>query len=120
MDISETAEHFLVRLDLPGVHRGEVEVTVDDETLVICGQRRPTRRAGMEVSRRERRYGTFRRTVELPSGTDRGTVSASLRDGVLEVCIGKAPGQVPKRVEIKAATEEASSPSDTPSSDQGK
>jgi len=120
MDISETGEGFCVRLDLAGVAREDMEVMVSEQALVISGLRRLPEPEGLALSRREREYGRFRRTVELPAGADRGALSAALRDGVLEVRVGKRAGEMPKRVEIKAAAQEEPPSAGVGSSEDGK
>lgn len=119
MDVLETPDRFLVRVDLAGVGREDVEVTVEEDSLVVSGRRRRAGRRGLRLSRREREYGAFQRTLELPPTADRSALAASLREGVLEVRIGKKPQQVPRQVEIRAGEEE-SPPSSVGDREDGK
>ncbi|MGD8237270.1 MAG: Hsp20/alpha crystallin family protein [Armatimonadota bacterium] len=101
VDLSETAESFVVRADLPGIPREAVDVTTEDDALVIRGEN-PAPEPGDDdtMHRRERRYGRFRRVLTLPAAADPGQISARLHDGVLEVRIAKARSAKPRRIEI--------------------
>ncbi|MFQ5809179.1 MAG: Hsp20/alpha crystallin family protein [Armatimonadota bacterium] len=101
VDLSETSESFVVRADLPGIRREAVDVTTEDDTLIIRGEN-PAPEAGDDdtMHRRERRHGRFRRVLTLPAAADPEQVSARLHDGVLEVTIAKARSAKPRRIEI--------------------
>jgi len=86
MEIFEREGHLVVRADLPGLTKDDVHVEVTDEALTIEGERRSEheeRQGGF--FRSERRYGTFRRQIPLPEGVNADQVTASFKDGVLEV-----------------------------------
>ena len=78
---------LVVRADLPGVDPDhDIEITVQDGTLRIQGQRREERKTEeKDVRRSEVRYGSFTRTLPLPSGTSENDIKATYKDGVLEV-----------------------------------
>lgn len=77
-----------MRLDLPGVDPKDVEVSVVDDTLVIRGERKTAQELKeKEYQYRETAYGRFERRLGLPKGVDRDKVSASYKNGVLEVSI---------------------------------
>jgi HSP20 family protein len=99
LDIAETEERFAVTVDLPGMSSDEVEVTFEDGTLTIRGQREFRREEGEEgrYHRIERSYGSFARSVRLPRVADPERIEASFDAGVLTVL-------VPKREEAKART----------------
>ena len=101
VDFSETQEGFTVRADLPGIPRDAIDVTTEDDTLIIRGESIAPEPQGDEtVHRRERRRGRFRRVLALPVSADLSQVSARLDDGVLEVRIPKTKGAKPRRIEI--------------------
>jgi HSP20 family protein len=114
MEIFEREGHLVVRADLPGLTKDDVHVEVTDEALTIEGERRAEheeRQGGVYHS--ERRYGTFRRQLPLPEGVNAEQVTASFKDGVLEVAMPAPQRQARgRRIEIHSG---APSPSETPS-----
>jgi HSP20 family protein len=80
-------EQLVVRADLPGVDPDhDIEITVQDGTLRIQGQRRQeTKTEERNVRRSEVRYGSFTRTLPLPAGASEKDITATYKDGVLEV-----------------------------------
>jgi HSP20 family protein len=106
VEIFEREGHLIVRADLPGLTQDDVHVEVTDEALTIAGERRSEheeRQGGF--FRSERRYGTFRRQIPLPEGVNADQVTASFKDGVLEVSM-PAPQQQARgrRIEIQSST----------------
>ena len=76
----------MVRADLPGMRRDDVQVDVDNDVLTIAGERRQENEENREgVFRSERSYGQFYRAIPLPENVDTSKVKASFNDGVLEV-----------------------------------
>jgi HSP20 family protein len=113
MEMFEREGHLVVRVDLPGMTKDDVHVEVTDEALTIEGERHSEheeRQGGF--FRSERRYGTFRRQIPLPEGANAEQVTASFKDGVLEVSM-PAPQQRAhgRQIEIQSG---APSPSGTP------
>lgn len=103
IDCFHRGDEFIVRADLPGMDRKDINVEVEDDALVIEGDRmseREDERDGYYTS--ERHYGHFYRLVPLPEGAIADSVKATFKDGVLEVTM-KAPPQEAargRRVEI--------------------
>jgi HSP20 family protein len=114
MEIFEREGHLVVRADLPGLTKDDVHVEITDEALTIEGERRSEqeeRQGGF--FRSERRYGTFRRQIPLPEGVNADQVTASFKDGVLEISMPAPQRQARgRRIEIQSG---APSPSGTPS-----
>jgi HSP20 family protein len=104
MEIFEREGHFVVRADLPGLTKDDVHVEVTDEALTIEGERRAEheeRQGGF--FRSERRYGTFRRQIPLPEGVNADQVTASFKDGVLEISMPAPQRQARgRRIEIQS------------------
>ena len=98
LDIREDEDRFEVTVDLPGMRSEDVELTFEDGTLTIRGQREfsSDERQG-QYHRIERSYGSFARSVRLPRVADSERIEASFDNGVLSVL-------VPKREEAKART----------------
>jgi HSP20 family protein len=101
LDMAETDDAFVVYVDLPGVKPDAVEVMVEDNSLIIKGSKpAPEPAQGETVHRAERSRGDFYRSLPLPTSVDPGAIKASLKDGVLEVRLGKAAQARPRRIEI--------------------
>jgi HSP20 family protein len=102
LDIRETEDRFEVTVDLPGMRSDDVEVTFEDGTLTIRGQREFAHEENEgQYHRIERSYGSFARSVRLPRVAEAERIEASFDNGVLAVL-------VPKREEAKARTIEVS------------
>jgi len=107
-DITETEDAYLVHAELPGVPKENMKVEFDNGILTIRGERRESRedeekggRRGT-VYRRERMYGTFERSFQLPKNVQPKDIQASYKDGVLEIRIPKKDKQV-QNIEVKEA-----------------
>ena len=97
-DIYETETGYLIAIDLPGVDRNGVEIDLDDNRLVIKGNR------VIEASTRqrtERPSGKFLRTFSVPGTVDQTQIGADYKDGVLQVRLPRRKEQKSKKVEIK-------------------
>jgi HSP20 family protein len=84
----EDGDGLLLQLEVPGVHRQDLQLSHDGDSLTIAGKRTPEN-GGKRLRLTERPLGTFWRRIILPRGTGAGEINASLRDGVLEVRIPK-------------------------------
>ena len=102
VDIEETPEEFVVRVDLPGVAQKDVKVSLMGDTLTIRGERRPENptREG-NPHRLERVHGTFERSFTLGGLVSSDKVKAQYRDGVLEVRIPKAEAARARDIEVQ-------------------
>ena len=88
VDIFETLDRIVLRVDLPGVARDEFELRVEEEVLVLRGHRRPPAEVRPEdMHRSERPHGSFVRTFSLPQGIDQARIRAAHRNGVLEIVL---------------------------------
>ena len=104
VEIYEKGDDLVVRAELPGVEKNDIEVNVEDGVLVLKGERkRSSEVEEAKVYRVERSYGSFVRRFSLPRGLDASRVSAALENGVLEITLPKADEAKSKKVEIKAA-----------------
>lgn len=102
VDVREDSEHVYVEAELPGLASEDIEITLDDGTMTIAGEKKFEREESQEnYTVRERRYGKFNRTFELPSVVDEDQVRATLKDGVLLVTLDKREELKPKRIEVK-------------------
>ena len=104
VDIFERGEDLVIRAELPGVNRDELEIQVEDGTLLLSGERRREEQVEEENAYRlERSYGKFSRSFRLPTTVDTSKISAQYRDGVLEMVLPKLEEAKPRKVKIHAA-----------------
>jgi HSP20 family protein len=104
VDVTEDDANYIVTAELPGTKREDVTVELEDDVLTVRGEKRNEREEKKEKRRFvERSYGTFSRSFTLPANADPERVSASFKDGVLTVSIGKRPETKPRVVDIKAS-----------------
>jgi len=105
VDINEYEDKFQLYVDLPGINRKDVDITLESGVLTITGERfAQAEKADENVVRRrtERGNGRFYRRFILPESVDADKVKATGRDGVLEVVIPKQAKAVPRRIEVAA------------------
>jgi HSP20 family protein len=98
VDVYETEEEYLVKIDVPGVKSEDVNVEVNDNVLSISGSRVADETGTAQLV--ERPYGTFARTLTLPQGVDSDSIEAGYHDGVLELRIPKPAERKPKKITI--------------------
>ena len=104
VEVIDRGNTLVVRADLPGLSREDVQVEVQDDALVIRGERRSEHVDDEEgFYRSERSYGSFYRVIPLPENLDASACNATFKDGVLQVTLPKPQQQTPKsrRVEIR-------------------
>jgi HSP20 family protein len=104
VDIYENKDGIRLTAELPGVKQGDIQVSIEGDTLTLKGERkRETEVKEDQYYRIERSYGKFQRTVLLPSVVDPGQVKASYRDGVLEIQLPKKEEAKPKEIKVEVA-----------------
>lgn len=101
VDVFERENALVIRAEVPGMSADDVDVTVEDSTLVIAGARSLPEEQVTGYQRKEIFEGEFRRTLILPEGLETDQISASYRDGLLEVSIPKSPEVLPKKIQVK-------------------
>lgn len=103
VDVYEDAEELVLRAELPGVKREDVDVSVDSNVLTLKGERRLEREEeGRRYHRIERSYGTFVRQFQLSDNIDAQKIEAQLADGVLTVRLAKKQELKPRKIDVKA------------------
>lgn len=101
LDVHEDKEGFSIRVELPGMKREDIEVSLHDGALVISGERHEEKISeGTEVHRQERYYGKFSRALTLPTAVAGDKVKAAYKDGVLTVTLPKAEEAKPKQIDV--------------------
>lgn len=101
MDLVETADHYVLRADLPGLSEEDVTIELEDQVLTVSGERKAEHKDQQEgYYRLERAYGGFSRSLTLPQGIDPDSIQAHFDRGVLEIRIPKPEQKKPKAVQI--------------------
>jgi HSP20 family protein len=102
LDISEDERHVIVRASLPGFTKEQIDVQVHDGVLTVKATHDEEREEKSErFYRRERRFGSLSRSIELPGTVEGDRTEAQLKDGVLSLRIPKSERALPRKVEIK-------------------
>jgi HSP20 family protein len=103
MDVEETDKQVLVRAEIPGVKADDLDVSIQHGALVISGEKKESEeRKEKGYLYQERRYGSFRREISLPSAVDEQNVKAEYKDGVLHVTLEKSQEALPKKIQVTA------------------
>jgi HSP20 family protein len=102
LNLAESDNDVTVTAEVPGVDAKEIDIDVSGNTLTIRGEKKEEK----EDKKRdyhyvERSYGSFHRSVQLPSSVDRSKVDATYKNGVLTVTLAKRAEAKPKRIEVK-------------------
>ena len=105
IDVFDRENDLVVRVEVPGVDAGDIDVTVEDRTLTITGKRQldDTVEEG-GYHRREIFVGEFKRTLVLPEGLNAEEISAKAESGLLEVIIPRRPEVLPRKVKVDVAS----------------
>lgn len=103
INVSEDSDSVFVRAELPGIKSDELEISMENDTLTIAGERKPPVEDNDKVShhRREREWGAFRRSLSLPARVDADGVRARYRDGILTVTLPKAAEARPRQIAVQ-------------------
>lgn len=104
VDIFEKGDDLIIRAELPGVDREDIDVRVEENTLVLQGERKPDNEVETgKAYRMERAFGTFSRRFSLPTTVDPTRITARYVDGVLEIRLPKAEEAKPRKISIDVA-----------------
>lgn len=102
MDISENKDEFVVSAELPGMNKGDIQVTYVDGSLKIEGERRKEKEdKNVNYHRIERAYGKFCRSFQLPTAIQHNRISADFKDGILTIRLPKTEEARPKAIDVK-------------------
>jgi len=102
VDIAEHDDEYLVKVELPGVNKDDVKLTLENNILTIRGEKKQEKETKKENYHRvERSYGTFQRSFTLPAAVKAEKIDASYKDGILIVSLPKAEEAKPKQIEVK-------------------
>jgi HSP20 family protein len=101
LDLYQSNDNVIAVVELPGMRKEDIEISLHDGTVTISGERKRENSSNDDKAERTERYvGTFRRSIALPTRVDAGKVSATYRDGILTVTLPKAEEVKPKQIQV--------------------
>lgn len=102
VDIINKKDSIVVKAEIPGVDKKDITVSIDEDQLLIKGEvKREQEVNEKDYYRSERTYGTFSRTIKLPTAVDKSKVKASYKNGILEVALPKTEPTKTKEVKVE-------------------
>lgn len=103
IDVSETDKEFVVKAEVSGMTKDDIDITISDGLLTLSGEKKCEETHDKEKYHViEREYGSFRRSLRLPEDVKTDEIDAAYKDGVLTVSIPKSESVQPKKIEIKS------------------
>lgn len=104
LDLHENKDAFTVKVELPGMKKEDIEISLHDGSLSISGERKSEKKfEDAEVYRAERFVGRFQRTVALPAAVAADKAKAEYKDGVLTITLPKTEEAKPKQISVQAS-----------------
>jgi HSP20 family protein len=104
IDLYEDRDHLVLKAELPGMRKEDINISLHGEVLTLSGERKEEETFDKaETYRAERFLGRFQRTLTLPVRVDASKVQASYTDGILTVTLPKAEEAKPKQIEVKVS-----------------
>jgi HSP20 family protein len=101
VDVYEDEHNFTLKVEVPGVEEKDIDVRIENNTLIVHGERKFEKDEKEENYRRvERQYGSFTRSFTLPNSVDPGQVSAHYDKGVLKINLAKKAEAKPKQIKV--------------------
>jgi HSP20 family protein len=102
VDVYEDENEFVLKVELPGINRDDVKVSVNENTLSVSGERRVENEDKRDNYHRiERSYGQFYRSFTLPPNINTEAIGAQFKDGILRLSLPKKEEAKPKQIEVK-------------------
>ncbi|HEX6241418.1 MAG TPA: Hsp20/alpha crystallin family protein [Polyangiales bacterium] len=103
VDVHEDAESLVLRAELPGLKKEDVDISIDSNVLTLKGERKMEKEEqGRRYHRVERSYGTFLRQFQLSNNIDTSKINAQLTDGILTVRLAKREELKPRKIDVKS------------------
>lgn len=105
VDVAEEKDKILVRVEVPGMDEKDLKIHFEDGMLTVSGERQFEQKDDRNYHRIERTYGSFIRTFSLPRTVDANAISASYRNGILEIELPKREEAKPKQIQINVTSD---------------
>ena len=103
LDLYQNNDNVIAVIELPGMRKEDIEISLHDGTLTIAGERRTETPESEKAERSERYVGKFRRSITLPARVDANKVNAVYKDGMLTVTLPKAEEAKPKQIQVNVS-----------------
>ena len=104
VDIIENDAAYMLKAEIPGVHKEDVKVILQDGMLCISGERKSEKAEKNKIFHRiERFYGNFARSFKVPDDADQNSVKASFKDGMLNITLDKFATAKPKQISVSVS-----------------
>lgn len=105
MDIRETEDTFIIKAEMPGIKKDDIEINIHDGLLTISGEseEKSEEKEEGKIVRQERRYGKYVRSMTVGNNIDQENINASYNDGVLELTLPKLAAVEPKKIKVNVA-----------------
>ena len=103
LDLYQNNDNIVAIVELPGMRKEDIEISLHDGTLTIAGERKEQTREGDNAARTERFTGKFRRSITLPTRVDANKVNATYKEGILTVTLPKAEEAKPKQIQVNVS-----------------
>ncbi|WP_028844947.1 Hsp20/alpha crystallin family protein [Thermodesulfovibrio thiophilus] len=102
IDIFEKGNEVVIQVEIPGVEKEDIDLTITDDRLIIKGEvKKPEGISDDDYVLNERSFGPFSRTISLPMDVDKASVKANLKNGILEIVILRKEQARPKEIKIQ-------------------
>jgi HSP20 family protein len=102
LDVYEEKDEIVVKAELPGLEKSDIQVNISDSHMTLKGEKKKEEKVeGENYYRRERSYGAFLRSVELPTGVQADKVKASFKNGILEIRLPMTEEAKAKEIKVK-------------------
>ena len=106
VDVYEDEHNVVLKIEVPGIDEKDIDVRIENNTLIVHGERNIDKEEKEENYRRiERQYGSFTRTFTLPNTVDTDSVSANYNRGVLKIKLAKKAEAKPKQIKVNVGGE---------------
>src|SRR3954468_2067069 len=103
LDLYQSNDNVVAVVELPGMRKEDIEISLHEGMLTISGERKHETGENENAERSERYVGKFRRSISLPARVDASNVSATYKDGILSVTLPKAEEAKPKKIQVNVA-----------------
>lgn len=103
LDVYEDKENVVVRAEIPGMKKEDLDISLHDNVVTVSGERKHEKKyEGGQTSREERFFGRFTRSMKLPKQVNSNGVKANYKDGILTITLPKAEEAKPRQIKIKS------------------
>jgi len=104
IDLSETDDEYRVKVDLPGISKDDMSISIVGNSIVIKGEKKQEKKEEKENYHYiERSYGSFKRVIDLPVDIDADKILAEFENGVLDIKVPKSEKVKPREIEVKVS-----------------